>query len=346
MGLSLLHVMGFAFLVSLSVSGFMMAARISDVPDARSSHNKVTPTAGGLGIVAGMAAALMAVRFFYPEMEDALLFTGLSGLGLLVAAIGLLDDRFTLPTGFKFFIIAVLALAAPLITGVPEGFPVAGRIIDIPYIAAYAGAALWIFVVVNAVNFMDGANGLMGSFMTVAGAGLTAYAMLLGKTDVALIAGALTAAIAGFLPYNARPNARIFCGDTGALFVGFIFACSCLHMSSASNVGTALYVGPILILPFLADVLLTLIIRLKRKENLLSAHKSHQYHVMLAAGRSHMQVAFSYFRGAVLMVLAAIVGGYTGLIGTTGYLMIWGGIVSGLYVLRRRSYARQASALN
>ena len=346
MAMSLLHIMGFAFLVSLSVSGFMMAARISDVPNARSSHVMVTPTAGGLGIVAGLAAALLAVRFFYPEMEDALLFTGLSGLGLLIAAIGLLDDRFTLPTGFKFFLIAILALAAPLITGVPEGFPVAGRIIEIPFLAAYFGAALWIFVVVNTVNFMDGANGLMGSFMTVASAGLTAYAMLLGKTDVALIAGALTAAIAGFLPYNARSKARIFCGDTGALFVGFIFACACLHMSSVSNVGTALYVGPILILPFLTDVLLTLVIRWKRKENLLSAHKSHLYHVMLAGGRSHMQVAFSAFRGAVLMVLAALVGGYTGLIGTTGYLMLWVGIVGALYILRRRYFVRKIEALS
>ena len=343
--LTLVHLMAFAFFVSLAISGFMMAAQVTDVPNGRSSHTVVTPTSGGIGVVAGMAAGLAILRMFYPQLEDPLLFFGIASLGVLVAVLGLVDDKFELPARLKFIVMIMVSLAVPAITGVPDGLPVAGQLLPIPYWIAYLGAALWVFVVVNAVNFMDGANGLMGGFMAVTSLGLAAFAFFADETSVAILAAGLAASLCGFLPYNARAKARIFCGDAGSLFTGFVFAAASLHLASRGHSPAALYAGPMLLLPFLVDVLLTLYIRLRRGENLLSPHKSHLYHLMIAAGRTHLQVSFSYVRNAVLMVMATFAGGVTGFIGIAAYFIFWIFIISGLYALRRNWFSRRLKRL-
>ncbi len=314
------HIMAFAFLVSLTVSGFMRALNITDSPNARSSHTAPTPTAGGLGIVAGLAAALIALRLFYPGAEGLPLYAGLAGLGLLIAALGFLDDRFIVPTKLKFVLIGLIAAATPAITGVPAGLPGGTTLLPLPYSVSYAGAALWMFTVINAVNFMDGANGLMGLFMMIASAGLCVASVMTGNTETALLSGALAAGLAGFLPYNARRKAVIFCGDTGALFTGFIFAAAALRYGQGDS--RLLYAGPILIMPFLVDVLCTIILRASRGENILEAHRSHLYHIMLLRGASHMRVAFVYALWAVMMGLLTLIGIATGLITLMTFLLL------------------------
>jgi len=116
---------------------------------------------------------------------------------------------------------------------------------------------------------MDGANGFMGSFMFIASLALTMLAMTVGAMTAAILVGALTFGLLGFLPYNFRAKAQIFCGDVGSLLVGFIFAIASLLLVKEAPDFRLLYVGPILLLPFLADVLMTMLSRLKRKENLL-----------------------------------------------------------------------------
>jgi len=320
MSFQLWHIMAFAFLVSLTVSGFMRALNITDAPDARSSHTAPTPTAGGMGIVAGLAAALIALRLFYPEGSMPAVYSGLAGLGLLIAALGFLDDRFIVPTKLKFIMIGLIAAATPYVTGVPDGLPGGTTVLPLPYVASYIGAALWMFVVINAVNFMDGANGLMGVFMMIASAGLCAASVMTGNIPVTLMAGALAAGLAGFLPYNARRKAVIFCGDTGALFAGFIFAAAALLYGQADS--RLVYAGPILIMPFLIDVLCTIILRASRGENILEAHRSHLYHIMLLRGASHVRVAFVYALWAVMMVLIALIGISTGLITLMTFLLL------------------------
>lgn len=317
----ILHIMGFAFFVSLTVSGLMQAARITDSPNARSSHTLPTPTAGGMGIVAGAAAALIGLRLYYPDSGDGFLLAGLGGLGLIIAALGFLDDLLNLPTRVKFICAALIAAATPSVTGVPAGLPMGTAVWSLPAGAAYAGAALWVFVVINAVNFMDGANGLMGTFMMIASAGLCLAAIMTGSTDTALIAGALAAALAGFLPYNLRRKAAVFSGDTGALFTGFLFAAAALRLGHGNAL--LLYVGPILVLPFLADVFCTLCVRASRGENILTAHKSHLYHIMLLRGASHLRVTFVYGLWAVMMVMLTLIAVKTGAITVaTFFLMI------------------------
>ncbi|MEE9347258.1 MAG: MraY family glycosyltransferase, partial [Robiginitomaculum sp.] len=242
-----------------------------------------------------------------------------------------LDDKFIAPTKLKFFLIAVISLATPLITGSPSHFPFGAMAFAIPAPIAYGGAALWVFVVINAVNFFDGSNGIMGASMAIASAGLSLYAMIIGVTDVALIAACLSAAIIGFLPYNYRKRAQIFCGDTGALFIGFVFAAAVLRLNAHDSGNLSLFAGPLLILPLLMDVLLTILRRIRDKDALLTPHSRHLYQTMIGAGRSHMRVAGHYVRGAIIASLAAIIGGATGLIASMFYFLIWAVLVALIY---------------
>lgn len=316
------HIAAFAFSVSLAVSGFMRLFKIIDIPNARSSHSLPMPTAGGVGIVAGMAAAMIGLHFSYTGFVPPVILGGLAALGLAVAALGLIDDIYNLPPRFKFVVIVLISLATPFVTGATSSIPFGFRSVAIAPELGYAGAALWVFVVMNIVNFMDGANGLMGAVMMIATAGLCAIGIMIGMFEIAIVSVALVAALFGFVVYNYRKVPKIFSGDVGSLFVGFVFAALVLRLTSQPRGAMALYAGPLLFLPFLTDGLLTLLVRAKHKEPILQAHHRHIYQRMIRAGKSHMQVTFRYMMLTFICAVLTLAGVSTGLMGSVFYLLI------------------------
>jgi len=295
---------GVAIAVSLCVTGLVAVAGLGDVPGARSSHSRVTPTAGGLGIVAGFGAA-----FCLPGAAT-LVGSGSAAPALLalvfaVAVVGLCDDAFGMGARMKFALLLGLSGMAVAVIGPVERLPTFAGGIELPPHVGFAGAVLWIFVVVNAVNFIDGINGLMAGVMNAAAMGVAGIAGAFGSGTVMVLAVALSGALLGFLPYNFRVRARVFAGDVGALPVGFIFALLPLFMVRQTDPG-ALYIAPLLILPVLADVFMTLIRRARRGERLLAAHRGHLYQI--AARRfSHMGVA-SVYLGTVFPLTLGVLG--------------------------------------
>jgi len=141
---------------------------------------------------------------------------------------------------------------------------------------------------------MDGANGLMGSFMFIALVFLCVIAMMSDAINTAVLSVVLAAAIAGFLPYNWKTRAHIFAGDVGALFVGFGYAIAVLLLVKETDNAGMLFVGPLLVLPFLTDILLTMLARARRKENLMSPHSSHIYQRLIRKGVGHTKVSLLY----------------------------------------------------
>lgn len=317
--LPLLHLGAMAFTASLAISGFMIAAGVGDIPNSRSNHSAATPTSGGLGVVAALGASALGAGLFYPQLGLGAEFSYLLILALIMAVLGLFDDVFEGRTRIKFALIIGLAVVAVRVMGPPAALPLGAYEIALPYGAGLAGAVLWIFVCVNGVNFMDGANGFMGSFMLIIGAALTMLAMSLGAMTSAILAGALTFGLLGFLPYNFRRKAEIFCGDVGSLLAGFLFAIASLMLVKETPNMQLLYVGPILLLPFLADVFMTMLSRLKRRENLLEAHSSHLYQRLIRKGWSHSKVSLVYAGAGLLCANIALVGVFTGMIGS-----LWG----------------------
>lgn len=301
----MLFVMAFAFTLSLAFTGFMIHVGVGDVPDRRSNHTQTTPTSGGLGIIAGLGGLFLILPQFYMAAWFSPEWPMVLSLMFAVGLLGLIDDAYNVSPGIKFFLLLLFSVIAVRVIGPVTIIPYASAAVELPYIVGFAGSVLWVFVVTNAVNFMDGSNGLMALVMSVACLALMAIGAQLGAFEAVLIPAGLLAGLAGFMPYNLKRKAHIFSGDAGSLFTGFGFALAILWLCRESGASIPVFIGPFLVLPFLTDVLLTLLRRWLHKEPLLQAHKTHIYQRYIARGYSHIRVAYIYAGASALMGLLA-----------------------------------------
>ena len=342
-GLILLHIASFSLVISLAVSGFMISAGLLDVPVDRSNHKNIVPTAGGIGIVGGMGTGLLALALFYPMLADQSLLGAVAALAVGIACLGLLDDLSDVNAAVKFLVMIIIVSAGVAVIGSPDSLPISMLELALPVGIGFAGAVLWMFVVINAVNFVDGSNGLMGGFMTIAFIFMAAIAALVQASTTAILAAICAAAIAGFLPYNWREKAYIFCGDVGALLIEFCYGACGLILVTETGYAALLYVGPLLILPLLTDVLLTMLMRWRHKEKLMSAHSHHLYQRMVRAGYSHSFVALVYALGAAIAGFSAMIGMRTGLIASLFYLGLCTCLWVMVYFLIHRKFPKERS---
>ena len=259
-----------AFAVSAWV--LRVAHRIGTIAEvnARSSHVRPTPSGGGLGIVAGgtLGAGLAVWTAPWPVAFVAL-------LALAMALVGFLDDRRGLPVTVRLPVQLILA-GAMLATLPLDALGTAiGLLWPVPLLALplLLAAVYWI----NIFNFMDGIDGIAASeaiFILLAAAGLA----LVGGAEMAspllwwFIA--IAAAAAGFLALN-WPPARIFMGDAGSTYLGFMLAYAGFATIAAGWL--SLWQCLILVALFLADSTLTLLRRLARRERIFDAHRLHAY---------------------------------------------------------------------
>ena len=296
--------LGIAAFIAALVSALLCAILVRrgplDHPDVgRKAHRAPTPTSGGLGIAAGFLAAGFGLPILFPIWETILTA---QGMGLLAAIVlfafaflllGFIDDATPLSPRLKFLIFTLAALAAAWRVGLVNQLPLGdGDALYLPLFVGLIGSGLWVFTLVNTINFMDGSNGLaMGSALV----GLTALGAIsaqLGSPAGSAVCFCAVGAIAGFLVWN-FPNGRLFAGDAGALFVGAIGALVSLFV--IRRTGLSPFVPPILFFPLLADVLLTLLWRFRRRRNLLDAHAEHLYQIAIRSGWSHTRVALAYW---------------------------------------------------
>lgn len=322
-----------AFLGSLAVSGFMCAAGLGDSSDERSSHSGTIPTSGGVGILAGMGVALCALSVLFPNVNLPKGFAPVMSLVFAIGMLGLVDDALTLGAKTKFGIMIVISGAAVWLIGAPTKLPLLNGTLTLMPAIGFVGSMLWIFVVINAVNFMDGANGMMGLSLVVANIGLFGAGLIGGSATTLLLSGLALMTILGFLPYNVRQKARIFSGDVGSLTLSFLFAVSVLYLVNETAEKTLILAGPILILPILADVLLTLIRRVRNGDNLLQAHNTHLYQRLIQRGFNHLTVSWFYALAALFCANIVVLGAPKGWLDRLHIpLMLVGGAVA-VYLL-------------
>lgn len=288
-----------AFFTSLVVCRVMIWIGPLDVPsEERKQHSAPTPTSGGVGIGAGYGAAMIVLALFSlvwrhqvsPEGATMLWVSALFAYPLLI--VGFIDYAHHLRAKFKFAIYAVTALAAAWLTGVVSELRVGDYALALPLPLGLFGTALWVFTLINAVNFMDGSNGMaMGS--VAVGLVSTSIIALGGESFAGAAIGLCgAAALAGFLVWN-FPGGRLFAGDSGALFAGALAAFACLIV--IAHTGMSAFVAPILFFPLLADVLLTLLYRARRGRSLLIGHAEHVYQIAITFGWSHARIALVYW---------------------------------------------------
>jgi len=287
------------FILSFVICRFMVVVNLSDNPNHRSIHYKSNPTGGGLGIIAAIGLSLILVNIFIPEIQLSEDLPYFLICAIIVSFLGLLDDIFEISVKYKFIITTIIAIITVLAMGPVIILPGFFSSITLPYLVGLFGSVLWIFVCIHGINFMDGANGLMASFMFLASATLAIIAFGTGALNSFILGLVLCFALLGFLPFNFSNNPKIFAGDTGSMLTGYIFSLSALLLVKETDNADLLYIGPILILPLLSDIFITMIGRLRLKENFFSAHKEHLYQVLIIHNESHIKVSLTYLSAGI-----------------------------------------------
>jgi Fuc2NAc and GlcNAc transferase len=292
-----------AFVTSMAVvrlvERWARELELIDRPNARSSHVEPRPRGGGLGIVAGVIAAVVVLAAWRAE-PSAPVFVVLAG-ALLVAASGLWDDVRGLGIGPRLVVQTAAAVWVVAMCGGIERLPLPGPAdLSLGVVAGIALAVVWIVAVTNFFNFMDGADGLAAGQAVVT---LAALAAVFWPASASLVALASAAATAAFLLRNWAP-ARIFMGDVGSAFLGFLLAALPFAAPRGARPDVLFVVGISLSL-FLFDPVVTLIARTRRGEPIGVAHRDHVYQRLIVPGRPHGRVVFALVVAAAgLSVLA------------------------------------------
>ncbi len=296
---------GLAALVSALVCRMLVAAGVMDTPDlARKVHSKPTPTSGGIGIGAGFAAgfALMTAPMlsdwsYWVSAGDAQRLTRAVVIAFVFLLVGFIDDVRALGPRIKFVAFALAAIAAALAVGAAVELPIGmGFTLKLGYALGVLGSGLWVFTLVNSVNFMDGANGLSMGSVAIGLVAVAATGFAVGAMDAVVLALCAAGALVGFLVWN-FPGGRLFAGDAGALFVGALAAMASLILIAQGGVSP--FIPPLIFFPLLADTLLTLAWRVSRGRKVLEGHSEHLYQIGLRAGLSHVQITLAYWAAAL-----------------------------------------------
>ncbi|WP_424814702.1 glycosyltransferase family 4 protein [Roseococcus sp. YIM B11640] len=324
-------------LISAAVVRAMIAWPILDHPDARKAHTRPTPRGGGVGPVVAFILGMFAfyhLAALAPLAEER--FVSVVVAAVAIAAVSLADDAWD----FRFFVkLGAQALAAMVAMG-------AGLVLhrlslpgfgEVPLgWLGYAITLFWIVGCTNAVNFMDGLDGLVGGVMVVACAALAAIAAANEGWFVFAAAVFLTAGFAGFLPFNLHP-ARIFMGDVGSQFAGFMLAVLAVAAGGFEASQVSFLIVPLLLFGLLYDASFTLIRRAAMGEKVSAPHRSHLYQMAQRSGMSVRWVAAVH--GGFVLFHTALAFLFMGLAPADKPLVVLPALVLQLgwtsYVLRR-----------
>jgi len=284
----------------------MIAVGVPDRPDARKAHTQVTPKSGGVGIV---AAFLLGVLLLYQYGQVSRLpeghFLGIIGAAVLMALVSFIDDLFDVSFLIKLaaqFFSAAVAVAAGLwvhVFALPYWGPVDVGLLGIPLTFAF------ILFVTNAMNFIDGLNGLAAGVTLIACLFLAGVAAVYGGFFVYTAALLLAGGVLGFLPFN-FPRAKIFMGDVGSQFCGFMLALFGIAAARYESAPLSFLLVPLLLSGVLFDVAFTLIRRILAGENIARAHRGHLYQIAARAGVDPRLVAIIHWAFVLIGGLTAI----------------------------------------
>ncbi len=272
---------------------------------SRKLHGKPVPRLGGVAIVVAFFVPIVALYFVDSEVGGQLWGQPRQAMGLfigggIIAALGIVDDLRGTGARSKFLVqfgVGALMYAFGFRIGEianPFGDPFVLGVFSLPF------TMLWIAGVVNAMNLIDGLDGLAGGVALIAVASTFAVAVLRVEPLMMLFTAALAGAVLGFLFYNFNP-ATIFMGDTGSMFLGFVLATTAIQTNQKHSTAVALVV-PIVALGLpIADTLLAILRRAVRGAPLFSADRGHIHHRLLGLGLSHRQAVLVLYAGCAAL---------------------------------------------
>lgn len=288
------------------VKNFAHKVGAIDVPkDARRMHKKPIPRLGGLAIYGGFLCSIL----IFGQLDETMLCV-LLGAAIIVA-LGIFDDVLALGAKLKF-VVQIVAAAIPVCIGdLQIGlFTNLNPLSDTPFvhlgILAVPATIIWIVGITNAVNLIDGLDGLAVGVSSIAAITMLAVALLTGNMPIAITMAALAGACIGFMPYNLNP-AKIFMGDTGSTFLGYMLATVSI-MGLFKFYAVISFAVPFLILGLpIFDTANAIIRRVAAGRSPMSPDRGHVHHKLIDMGFNQKQaVAILYAISATLGLTAVV----------------------------------------
>lgn len=274
-----------------------------DRPNYRKVHARIMPRLGGLAIFGAFLIGYFILKPVDPENPFAAPF--IIGGAVIIIITGVLDDMFEITAKAKLlgqFIAAGIVVYGGLqIEFINLPF---GGVLDFGYLSIPL-TILWIVGITNAINLIDGLDGLAAGVSTIALITLAGMALMKGDMFVFSMAAILAASSSGFLIYNFHP-AKIFMGDTGALFLGFMI--SVLALLGFKNITVISLIIPVIMLGVpISDTFFAIVRRWRLKQPLSAPDKSHLHHCLLNVGFTHRQTVLIIYALAAMFGLAALI---------------------------------------
>ena len=294
------------------VKNLAIRVKAVDVPkDGRRMHDHPIPRMGGLAIFLGFLLSVLLFLDLNAQMRGMLLGA------VIIVVLGIFDDIYALSAKLKFVVQIAAACVAGFSGNRIEGLVavLSGNVIETlsnpnvfsadPYwnlgILAVPATVIWIVAITNAVNLIDGLDGLACGVSTISSMTLLVIALVVSEGNVAILMAALAGGCIGFLPYNMNP-AKIFMGDTGSTFLGYILAV--VSIQGLFKFYTIIsFAVPFLMLGLpIFDTCFAFIRRIAHGQSPMHADRSHVHHRLIDMGFNQKQAV------AVLYVISAILG--------------------------------------
>lgn len=271
-----------------------------DAPNYRKVHSRIMPRLGGLAIYLSFLIGLAILR---PDSEYTL---AIVIAATVIIVTGILDDMYEISAKAKMLGQLVAAVIIVFFGGIqidminlPFGGVMDFGILSIPL------TILWIVGITNAINLIDGLDGLAAGVSTIALITISIMAIIVPNPFVLTLAALLACSTLGFLFFNFHP-AKIFMGDTGALFLGFMIAV--FSLLGFKNITVVSFIIPVIMLGVpISDTFFAIVRRVRNKQKWSDPDKSHLHHRLIDIGFSHKQTVLIIYGIAVMFGLSAII---------------------------------------
>lgn len=266
---------------------FALRRSILDMPTDRSMHEEPMPRGGGAAMAGISMLALVILHCLRPELLSASWLFATVGGGLVIAILGWLDDCYSIGAGRRL----IVHLSA---SAWASWWLLPGNSSPVMYIFT----TLWVAWAINFYNFMDGIDGLAGGEAVMIGLTGGYLSGRLGLLAPQTVAWVIAAAALGFLFWN-WPPAKLFMGDAGSGYLGYIFGCLCIGSGMTFQGGFGTWA--LLLAMFWIDATFTLLCRILKGERFWEAHRQHLYQQAIAKGFSHLEVVWFFSVGNLLL---------------------------------------------
>jgi len=293
------------FLASIGLTPIVKNLAISigavDKPNHRKVHQRIMPRLGGLAIFISMVIGFLIARPVDDEISTWAILIGAT----IIVITGILDDRFEISPKLKL-LGQILAASVVIYGGVQV--PIINLPFEVTINLGYFSipfTLLWIVGITNAINLIDGLDGLAAGVSSIVLITIASMALFMGNMFAVVISVILLASTLGFLIYNFHP-AKIFMGDTGALLLGFMI--SVISILGFKSIAVYSLLLPVIILGVpISDTFYAIIRRIVNKKPLSAPDKSHLHHCLLRLGFSHRQTVLIIYAMSAFFGIAAIV---------------------------------------